>query len=70
METILRLSDVIKRTGLRKASIYGLRDFPKPIKLSDSGKAVGWLASEIDTWIESRIQFSRPNSQPTHGGQR
>jgi prophage regulatory protein len=58
--TILRLSDVVSRTGLARSTIY-LRikkgEFPKPIHLGD--RAVGWLETEIDEWLEDRIILSR-----------
>lgn len=31
--------------------------FPAPISLTQ--KAVAWLASEIDAWIDSRVRASR-----------
>ena len=59
--SLLRLKVVKARTGLSRSSIY-LRmaegTFPKQITLG-SPRAVGWVDSEIDTWIESRIQESR-----------
>ena len=58
--TILRLPLVKHRTGLSRSSIY-LRisegSFPKPVSLG--GRAVGWLESDIEAWIESRIAQSR-----------
>ncbi|MEQ9546418.1 MAG: AlpA family transcriptional regulator [Marinobacter sp.] len=56
--TILRLSEVRARTGLPRSTIYALQskgEFPHSIKLSNHGSAVGWLESEIDDWIQSRI---------------
>jgi prophage regulatory protein len=57
---ILRLPDVKKRTGLSRSSIY-LRikhnQFPKQISLG--GKAVGWVESEIQEWIDHHITTSR-----------
>ncbi|PLX39960.1 MAG: hypothetical protein C0608_10345 [Deltaproteobacteria bacterium] len=32
--------------------------FPKPIKLGP--RASGWLESEIDSWLQERIEESRP----------
>jgi len=52
---ILRRLEVQRITGLSKATLWRLvktGDFPRPIKLSE--RAVGWKASEIDAWIESR----------------
>lgn len=60
-KTILRISDVIARTGLPRSSIYlkvTLGEFPRPINLGS--RAVGWLSNEVDAWIESRIRASRP----------
>ena len=63
-QAILRLPAVQERTGLRRTSIYGLvREgaFPAPIKLS--ARASGWLASEVDHWLEKRIVASRPDAK-------
>lgn len=52
---LLRLPEVMERTGLRHDSIYRLArtgDFPKPRKITP--RASGWLESEIDEWIDSR----------------
>ena len=52
---ILRRADVELRTQLSKASIYRLMraaKFPRPVRLGP--RAVGWIASEITAWIESR----------------
>lgn len=59
-ETILRLPEVIKKTGLSRSGIYLAIDvgtFPAPIKLG--ARAVGWLESEINRWIDKQIQKSR-----------
>lgn len=60
--TVLRLPDVIKKTGLSRSSIY-LRipseDFPKPISLG--GRAVGWLQQDVDDWVLAKIEASRIN---------
>jgi len=57
---ILRLPDVKKRTGLSRSTIYsrvGQHLFPQPISLG--GRAVGWVESEIQEWLEKRIAASR-----------
>lgn len=60
MNTILRLPVVKARTGLSRSTIY-LRvnngTFPRPINLG--ARAVGWLESEIDSWLAQRIEQSR-----------
>ena len=58
--TILRLPEVKSRTGLSRSLIYlkiSNNQFPRPIQLGE--RAVGWIESEIDAWLESRIQASR-----------
>lgn len=57
---ILRLPQVIERTGLSRTTIYNrIADatFPKPIKLGE--RAVGWVDTEIDEWIQARITHTR-----------
>jgi prophage regulatory protein len=57
---ILRLPVVKARTGLSRSTIY-LRvsegTFPRPVSLG--GRAVGWVESEIQHWLEHRIDASR-----------
>ena len=53
---ILRLPTVKAITGLSRSTIY-LRmsegSFPRQVNLGSG--AVGWLASEIDHWIEEKL---------------
>jgi prophage regulatory protein len=52
----LRLSEVRRRVPYGRASIYRLiaaGQFPRPYSLG--ARAVAWLESDIDAWIESRI---------------
>jgi prophage regulatory protein len=52
---ILRLNEVMLRTGYSKATIWRLQKsgaFPQRLRLGE--QAVGWLESEIDDWIRSR----------------
>lgn len=58
--TLIRLEEVIKRTGLSRSWIYRLIDenrFPAQVKLG--GRAMAFVESEIDQWIENRITESR-----------
>ena len=53
---LLRLPEVISRTGYKRSNIYqlmNLGDFPKSVQLRP--RAVAWLSSEIDQWIDDRI---------------
>lgn len=56
-ERIIRLSEVIDKTGLSKSTIYRLAadsnsDFPTAVRLTPA--TVGWYESLIDAWIQSR----------------
>lgn len=55
-EKILRLAEVINRTGLSRSSIYSYikkKLFPSPVKIGE--RSVGWPESRIDDWVQSRI---------------
>lgn len=54
---ILRLKEVVQVSGLSRSTIYSLMSvgkFPKPLKLSL--RASGWLMSDIEDWIQSRVE--------------
>jgi prophage regulatory protein len=64
--TVLRRKQVQARTGLPASTMYNMMDknspyydptFPTQIRLSAS--SVGWIESEVEAWIESRIRASR-----------
>ncbi len=64
MHNILRLPAVKTRTGLSRSTIYlriSENIFPRSISLG--GRAVGWVESEIDEWLEQQIETSRKASQ-------
>ena len=51
---ILRLPEVIARTGLSRTNVYrriAAGTFPAPVALGP--RAVGWRESDIIEWIES-----------------
>lgn len=53
----IRLSDVLKRTGLSRATVYRLiriNKFPKQAKLGE--RASAWSEAEIDDWIRSKFE--------------
>ncbi len=63
-EKILRLRGVLARTGMSRSMVYDLmvkKQFPAPINLG--ARAVGWVESEIDTWIVERVKASRSQSK-------
>lgn len=64
-EKILRLPAVKDRTGLSRSGVYekiAAGRFPKPISLG--ARAVGWLESDIDAWIASRVPRTTRSGSP------
>lgn len=57
---INRLPAVKEQTGLSRSSIY-LRmskgEFPQSISLGD--RAIGWLETDIEQWLEDKITSSK-----------
>ena len=71
---LLRLPQVIERTGLGRSSIYDkirARTFPAAVPLTSTARA--WRSDEIENWIAERIAArdaktsGRPDGQ-TAGG--
>lgn len=58
--SILRRKQVEARTGLSRSTLYAYiaaGSFPTPVSLG--ARAVGWLESDIDAWVKSRIKVTR-----------
>jgi prophage regulatory protein len=54
---ILRRPEVLTFAGYGSTQLaekIAAGEFPPPIKLSDSGRAVGWLEEELLSWREAR----------------
>ena len=63
MNQIINLREVIEFTSISRAHIYEMINvkskyydptFPRPIRLSNS--RIGWVAREVNQWIEGRLQ--------------
>lgn len=57
---ILRLRAAKDWTGLSRSTIYAMMKngtFPKSLSLG--ARAIGWLESDIQSWIDSRISASK-----------
>lgn len=57
IERFMRRHEVAAVVGLQRSSIYrlmSLGEFPRPHRLTKSGKAVGWRESDVLAWMESR----------------
>lgn len=53
---ILRLAEVMARTGLSRTTIYERMAegrFPRPVPLGP--RSVGWIESELEAWFRERI---------------
>jgi prophage regulatory protein len=56
---ILRMKDLPNKIGYQTSTIYGLiarGKFPKPFKIVPGGRAAGWHETEINKWIEARLE--------------
>lgn len=54
----LRLRAVLECTGYGRTQLYekiARGEFPRPIALSDSGRAVAWNEDEVTAWQEARL---------------
>ena len=59
----IRLPEVLARTGLSPATIYRqIKAGRFPVQVTLGIRAVGWIESEIDDWIEARILAARGKS--------
>jgi len=58
--SLIRIKKVEAKTGLKKSMVYDLMskdEFPKSIKIGE--RAVAWIESEVDKWIQNKIPESR-----------
>lgn len=57
---VIRLKEVIHKTSIGRSTIYAMINegtFPAPIKLGPHMSA--WVESEVDKWIQDKIDASR-----------
>jgi len=55
LDRILRMPEVLRRTGLSRATVYrkqGNGTFPAAMKVST--RCVGWPESAVETWLRNR----------------
>lgn len=60
----LKMSEVIARVGLNKATIYRMMkagEFPRSIQISEI--RVAWVESEVIDWMERKIAAARDTQQ-------
>lgn len=56
-QSLIRLSEVQKRTGYSKAWIYRLlkeKRFPQSVKIGS--RSIAFVESEVDEWVNQRIE--------------
>lgn len=60
---VMRMAEMIKVTGMSESTIsaknsksspYYDPEFPQKFKLADEGRAVGWLRTAVEAWVEKR----------------
>ncbi|EHM42965.1 MULTISPECIES: helix-turn-helix transcriptional regulator [Hafnia] len=59
-QSLIRITEVQRRTGFGKAWIYRLMSqgkFPASVKIGS--RSIAFIESEIDEWINARIEESR-----------
>lgn len=62
LNRLFRPRDLPEFVGLRRTQIGELiktGEFPKPIPLSDTGRAVAWLEADLVAWQMRRIAARR-----------
>lgn len=60
LNRLYRLADLPPVVGLKRTQIAKLienGEFPKPISLSDTGRAIAWLESDLLAWQNARISL-------------
>lgn len=56
MPNLLRIKDVLARTGLSRSTMYAMITdgrFPAPVKLSV--RCAAWPSDKVDAWIAERL---------------
>lgn len=60
VERLIRVDEVMNRTGLTRSLMYQLMktgDFPKSVTIA--GRAVAWQESAVSRWIQGRIEAAK-----------
>ena len=66
---VLRCREVLRRTGLSRATLYRLMakgKFPQQHPLSEG--TVGWSEKEVEKWIDERMENKGPVEGPSADG--
>ena len=61
MTRIIRIREVMDRTGLAKSSLWDRvhnHEFPAPLRLGgEHRRTVGWRESDVEAWIERLEEY-------------
>jgi prophage regulatory protein len=55
---LLKLAEVERKTGQARSTLYDWAAkgvFPKPVKLTPTGRASAWIEEEVDEFIQRAI---------------
>ena len=64
MTKIIRLPQVVERTGISRSLIYRLiKEGNFPEQIHTSKRTSGWLESEVNEWVQSRRDDSRSSKE-------
>ena len=66
-ERIIRAKELSERLGVTRQSLYEWEKkgkIPPRFKLTENGRASGWLSSEIEMFFESRRDTAQSNYCP------
>lgn len=58
---LLRLPEVLRRTGLKRSHLYHLisqEQFESPVRLAGS-RSVAWRSDRVDAWVRAQIEAGR-----------
>ncbi len=64
---ILRFPEVSARTGLSRSRLYHAMAqgvFPRSISIGN--RAIGWVETEVDAWVDACIESSRKKQELSH----
>lgn len=62
---LVRLPGTMQFSGLGRSALYEAvkrKEFPAPVKLTPSGRAVGWRIADLQSWAAARCNKSAPGA--------
>lgn len=66
LNRFVRRDEVMRFCGLKQTALQDMLakgEFPQPIKLNDTGRAVAWLESDLREWQNARILKARQTTE-------